>query len=536
MTDSTLTTRALVLTAVIVFGAFAGTVAFAETTAATPTTSASTAGDAPAAGDVAPASSPARSTSGPGVSDRPSGLVQRDGDSEVNLSTSSTEVPQGGIATFTVQLNDSGSSATVVIGNESDDGYQANVSVTDANDDGVVAFAFNTYAAGTTSADNVVQLVGDSGSDRITFDSTESQTELASLLDTGDYLVAVGTDDDPADVLETPAFIGTLFVTERAEPSQALWRTTRDTLSDVREAADNESRSAVTTVGDAIVSERLTQTDTLAFTPNGSNSDVLVARLTVPGLSGVLGTVSGGEVTDEFSAIIQPDNASDAPLRVVLEEQDPELNREPVTLDLGEALSAGTGIDDALTVIYVSGDTYYLFVDYDTVAAGVFDGSATAFEDGDEIAVNSSLQDARLLDVDTNETDVADVASQYRTASANFTLETAEGGFDLNDDDLVTATAGENATVAGTTNVAPGTELTVVVRSTGETQSSFLESQTVTVNGDGTFAATFDLSAQVPGDEFEARVTQAPFSTASDGVIVEANETEASAAGGSSVP
>ena len=186
MTDSTLTTRALVLTAVIVFGAFAGTVAFAETTAATPTTSASTAGDAPAAGDVAPASSPARSTSGPGVSDRPSGLVQRDGDSEVNLSTSSTEVPQGGIATFTVQLNDSGSSATVVIGNESDDGYQANVSVTDANDDGVVAFAFNTYAAGTTSADNVVQLVGDSGSDRITFDSTESQTELASLLDTGD--------------------------------------------------------------------------------------------------------------------------------------------------------------------------------------------------------------------------------------------------------------------------------------------------------------------------------------------------------------
>ncbi|QZP36793.1 BGTF surface domain-containing protein [Halobaculum magnesiiphilum] len=459
---------------------------------------------------------------------RPTTLVQSDGDSEVNLSEGSIEVPRGGIATFTVRLNDSGSSATVVIGNESEDGYQANVSVTDANDDGEVTFAFNTYTAGNTSAGTVVRLVGDSESDRITFDSTESQTGLNSLLDTGDYLVAVGTNDDPAAVLETPDFVGALFVAERSDPSQTLWRTTQDTLSDVREASDNETRSAVTSVGDAIVNERLTRTDTLAFTPNDSNSDVLVTELSVPGLSGMLGTVSGGEVTDEFTAAIRSNNSSDAPFRVVLAEQNPGLNREPVTLDLGETLSAGTGIDDALTVVYAGGDTFYVFVDYDAVAASTVDGTDSAFEDGDEIAVNGTLQDARLLDIDPNETDASEGASRYPTASATFTLEAADGEFDVNEDDLVTTTAGENATITGTTNVAPGTELTVVIRSGEEVQAAFLESQTVTVGSDGTFTASFNLSAQAPGDTFEAEVTQGPFTTASEGVIVEENATEAS--------
>ncbi|MXR40814.1 hypothetical protein GRX01_05600 [Halobaculum sp. WSA2] len=529
MTDSTLTTRALVLTAVMVFGVIAGTVAFAGTTAATPATAAGTAGDAPPTEDVAPATAPTGATPDPSVPTDASGLVQPGGDSAVNLSENVTEVPRGGIATFTVRLNDSGSSATVVIGNESEDGYQANVSLTDANGDGVVTFAFNTYAAGDTSAETVVQLVGDSESDRITFDDTKSQTQLDSLLDPGDYLVSVGTSDDPATVLETPDFVGALFVIERSAPSQALWRTAQDTQSVVREAAANESRSAVTAIGDAIVDERLTRTDTLAYTPDNSNSDVLVVQLTAPGLSGVIGTVGGGEVTDEFSAALRSNNSSEAPLRVVLDERNPEQNRAPVSLDLGQALSTGTGIEEALTVIHADGDTYYVFVDYDTVAATVFNGSDTAFDDGDEIAVNSSLQDPRLLAVDPNEPDAAEGASRNRTASANVTLEAAEGGFDLNEDDLVTTTAEENATVTGTTNVAPGTEVTVVVRLTEGAQSSFLESRTVTVSSDGTFAATFNLSAQVRGDGFEVSVERAPFSATAEGVIVEGSTAEASA-------
>lgn len=529
MTDSSFTTRALVLTAVMVFGVVAGTVAFAGTTAATPTTAAGTADDAPPTRHVAPATAPSVTPPAPSVRTDTSGLVQPDGDSEVNLSERVTEVPQGGIATFTVRLNDSGSSATVVIGNERERGYQANVSVIDANDDGEVTFAFNTYAAGDTSAGTVVQLVGDSESDRIAFDGTESQTELDSLLDAGDYLVSVGTSEDPATVLETPDSVGALFVTERAAPSQALWRTTQDTLSDVRETADNDTRSAVTTVGDAIVSERLTRTDTLAYAPGDSNSDVLVVELTVPGLSGLLGTVNGGEVTDEFSTALRSNNSSEAPLRVVLDERNPEQNRAPVSVDLGRALSTGTGIDDALTVIYGGGDTYYVFVDYDTMAAAVFNGSDTVFDDGDEIAVNSSLQDPRLLAVDPNGTDATEGAARNRTASANVTLEAAEGSFDLNEDDLVTTPAEENATVTGTTNVAPGTEFTVAVRSVDGAQSPFLETQTVTVDSDGNFTATFNLSAQAPGDGFEASVVRAPFSATAEGVIVEGSTAEASA-------
>ena len=535
MTDPTLRIRALLLTALILLSLFAGTAA-AGTAVATPASSADTPSDVPTIREPVSMDTSSQLSVHADASDLPASLLQSDSGVEVNLSASSTEVAQGGIATFTVQFNQSGSAATVLIGNESEDGYQANISVTDANDDGVVTFAFNTYTAGDTAADNIVQLVGDSESDRITFDSTESQTELDSLLDRGDYLVAVGTSDNPASVLDTPTFIGTLFITERADSSQTLWRTTQETLSDVQEASDNETRSAVTTLGDAIEDERLTQTDRLAFTPNDSNSDVLVTRLTVPGLSGVLGSVSGGEVTDEFTAALQSTTTAEAPLRVVLEEQNPGLNREPVTLDIGEVLSTGPVIDDALTVIYVSDDTYFLFVEYDSVAASAFEETDSAFEDDDEIAVNSSLQDTSLLDIDPNETDDTEIESQYQTASAIFTLEAAEGSFDQNDDDLVTTTAEANATITGTTNVAPGTELTVVIRSGEEAQSPFIEAKTVTVSTDGTFVATFDLSAQVPGDTFEVEVIQAPFSTASEGVIVEENTTEATAVGISSMP
>ncbi|MFC7070952.1 BGTF surface domain-containing protein [Halobaculum lipolyticum] len=440
------------------------------------------------------------------------------------------------MATFTVRLNDSGGSATVVVGNESETGYQANVSVTDADADGVVTFAFNTYAAGTAAGDDVVWLVGDSRSDRLAFDDTESQTELDSLLDAGDYLVSVGTTDDPAAVLDSPAFVGALFVTEREDPSQSLWRTTRDTLSDVREAGDNETRSAATAVGTAVVNERLTRTETLAFTPGDSNSDVLVVRLTVPGLSGVLGPAADADVTDEFAAALTTNATGETPLRIALAEATPGQNRDPVSVDIGEALSAGSGIEDALTVVSVGGDTYYVFVDYDAVAAGAFDGANTSFEDGDEIAVNSSLQDARLLDVDTNETAAAEGSSEYPTASTEFTLEAAEGGFDLTEDDLVATAVSENATVTGTTNVAPGTTFSVVVRSSEEAQSSFFESRTVVVASDGTFAASFDLSAGSPGDAFEVRVSRAPFSAAADGVLIEGNATGAAGAGLSSVP
>jgi len=50
-------------------------------------------------------------------------------------------------------------------------------------------------------------------------------------------------------------------------------------------------------------------------------------------------------------------------------------------------------------------------------------------------------------------------------------------------------------TIAGTTTLDPGTELQVRVQSAGETDPQFLKTQAATVGEDGSWNATFDLSA-----------------------------------------
>jgi len=94
-----------------------------------------------------------------------------------------------------------------------------------------------------------------------------------------------------------------------------------------------------------------------------------------------------------------------------------------------------------------------------------------------------------------------------KTANATFSVEEAEADFDVNADDEIETTAEENATVSGTTNVAPSTEFSVRLRSTDDTSPRFtLTDDEVTVNADGTFEASFDLSGQAVNDTFDGHV------------------------------
>ncbi|WP_348613008.1 BGTF surface domain-containing protein [Halobaculum rarum] len=465
-----------------------------------------------------------------GVEDDASINVNSVGEGEADLSQSTTSVQQGDFGTFTVTMNDAaeGGDATVLIGDQDEDGYQANITVTDDDDDGEVTFAFNTYKAGNISAtdEQMVSLVGDSaGEDEISFDG---QSNLGDILDSGDYIVSVGTDTDPADVLDSPDNVGTLVITDRETPEQQLWRTSTDTLDDVETAAGDDDEDAAAAITTAVENDQVTQTDTLALDPDGSQDDVMVHQLTAPGLSGILGAPESGEVTTEFANALDGSNTyGDANLSVVLEEENPGANQDPATLDLSAA-----SVSDALTVIADGQGNYYVFVDYSSVEDADYEDSDITFEDGDEVTADVSVQDTRLLNIDTSDVD-ADEASEdyYQTASANFSVEEAEGSFDLNEDDLVAVTVSEDAEITGTTNIAPGTEFTVRIQSSGDTEPRFFETQTVTVQADGSFNATYDLSDQSAGDEFTASVRQAGFSLSEDGVVVETLSTETPATG-----
>jgi len=138
------------------------------------------------------------------------------GDGSATFANSSVEVSQGDIASVTIDLSEAATGGTFIIGSD-DAGYQANISFTDGNDDGEVTVQFNTYTAGNVSGATVVTAADND--DTVTLDS---QTDLANLLDDGEYELAVGTGDNVS-VTDSPDDVGTVFLTERSTDSQLIW-------------------------------------------------------------------------------------------------------------------------------------------------------------------------------------------------------------------------------------------------------------------------------------------------------------------------
>ncbi|QZP39098.1 BGTF surface domain-containing protein [Halobaculum magnesiiphilum] len=438
---------------------------------------------------------------------------------EAALSEGTVTVTQGDNAQFTVEFSGGATEGTVLIGDIEEDGYQANVTVTEDSDDDQVTFTFNTYTAG--GAGTTVSLAGDSvGTDdevTLTNDGDADYEQLSDILDTGDYIVSTSTGDAVA-TADSPDEVGTLIIEQREAPSQQLWRTSDTTLEAVADAIDDEDEDEVAAITSAVENDQVTQTDTVAIDPDGSMDDILVHQVTAPGLEGLLDDVSAdGDSTTEalYQATQETNDYGQPAVEILFEETNPGSNAEATSLNVS-TLTASEATS-ALTVVYDdSSSNYYVFVD----TAALEDAG---FEDGDNVETDINVQSDRLLDID-DDVDAEGAEDEYQTAAANFSVEEADGSFDVNEDDEVEAVAG-NASITGTTNVAPGTEFTVRVQSTEETQPRFIETQTVTVQADGTFEATFNLNDNAAGDTFTASVRQAGFSASADGVLVESVST-----------
>lgn len=125
------------------------------------------------------------------------------------------------------------------------------------------------------------------------------------------------------------------------------------------------------------------------------------------------------------------------------------------------------------------------------VTVSVATGADTVTADGHIVAPESGFSDA------DSETD-SDPDTESDTDATD-----AGPSVELDADSLELA-ATDNATVSGTTTAAPGTELSVRLRNTDE-GSPFFMSRTATVDEDGRFSVTFDLSSIY--EEREGRVT-----------------------------
>ena len=123
-------------------------------------------------------------------------------------------------------------------------------------------------------------------------------------------------------------------------------------------------------------------------------------------------------------------------------------------------------LDRGQLVIDEAGDQFFVVIDSDRLEAGT------------EYRANFTISAANPYVDEGNATSLV----------TNFTVVERSTSFDQ----PVEVPASSDATVSGTSTLAPGTELTIEAFNTG--RNPFLERQTATVSDDGTWEATFDLS------------------------------------------
>jgi len=406
------------------------------------------------------------------------------GAGQAELNSSSFSVEQGNVANIQINLDGAaeGTSGTLVIGDEASEGYQANVSYTDVNADGEVTVMFNTYAAGSTSNGTVVMAAGD---DSVTFDNSSNQTVINAILAQGDYTLSVSTASDAATTVDQPQDLGALAIGPRSTESIQLWAAPGNAELD----ADGENGVTASDLASLIEDDVVTEAGGTV-----TAGDYAVHQISATGLDGLAQAEGGLD-----SALL-----ADGGLSLSITQTNPVQNQDPKSVNVSESLNALTFVE--------GDDAYYVVADTDSLTLESDDAEIAA---GDEFEATFTVADDRLLDSTSSD--------DHESVSTTFTVEQASTTFD-SDPVEVAADSGQNIT--GSTNYAPGTELTVRVRSSQDVSPGFFNTQTVTVQADGTFSAEFDFSEQAAEDTFGVTVRKGGTEVASaDGLVVESTST-----------
>ena len=454
------------------------------------------------------------------------------------LSVSDVDVAQGDIASFEVEFSNT-EEGLLVIGNEDDDGYQANVSIDSDGEDSVIVH-FNTYTAGNEDIDGEFIITVDEDSDATV--ELEDDVNLSSILDSGDYEVAVyatsGTDpSDFVEAVDDPDEIATLTITERTELDATQWRAGADVIDDLEDELDDSDADGIEFIAAGVEDDLITETDMFAVNDGDGNgdSDYQIHQISADGIHGLIANASGVEQFDDldttaaFIEALKQNNSyavgDDSSLLFEFEEQDPGPNQDSTTISLNDLAAAGEDLDEFMTVAYdANANDYYVIIDTDEFVSFA-DGLNIEIEEGQSYDVTFAVQDARLLDELDDEDDLEEL---YEEIAWAFDLDEAEGEFlGTNDDGDVEAELGDASELTVETNVAPGTQFDIRVRNKQDTSPSFIMTdRDVVVEADGLVTGTFDFSAQSVDDEFEASVRQASFELEEDGVIIESVEDE----------
>lgn len=367
-------------------------------------------------------------------------------------------VARGDVAVVPLSVP-AGANVSVAVG--ADDGDVARLAVRD-DGDGQVRLLVNTYLAGnrTAVAPGAYRTAGD---DPVT---VVGGTPNASL-DAGSYPVTARHDGSVVDERE-------LAVTDPSFESV----TARRAVPRLFEATNaSEVRAA----------NRSGLTDALRPGEHGPevvSGETLLLRVEAPSLLGAVVAQPGNTTTERFLALTR-DVAPDTPESFEISGPCGGIR----FADTADAGGARTLLDFQEGAVYVLLDT--------TELVGIPDG-------GQMVYVEASPE-SRLNEADEE----VELKTRFRIGSRQTTMRP-------NGTEVVPLSADERATVSGETNLLPGSR--VAVRVASRVTPTFERATTATVAGNGTFAASLDLSNASTPAPFAVRVGPARFPAATGNV------------------
>ena len=319
------------------------------------------------------------------------------------------------------------------------------------------------------------------------------------------------------ETLDSPDEVGTLFLEERSTDSWATWTASDDAVDAVLDE-DEDDRAEF--AGDAIGS-LITETDTVA------HDDYIVHQFQASGLTGALEAMdsvfgAGDDADAQLKALLTTgegdDDLANLRIRETRDSVGPNANRRTVNLE-------NTSID---VVVDDENNQFFILMDTSDIVLGQANDEPNLDDEEDyEFDIRFELRDQRLLDVDEDDLDDNDLSDFYQRVDLEnpVSIEEREGEFDITSDDQIEVNDEEGQMISGSTNIAPGSEVSIRLR--GVSGASFSKSAgDLVVSPDGEFEDEFDFSDRNVDDEFEASLRNAGIDDRpeADGIVVEAVE------------
>ncbi len=371
--------------------------------------------------------------------------VTEAGEGTASFASSAVSEDRGDVLEFTVNL-DNTNSAFVTVGG-SDVNYQVDLTVTDGNGDGEVTVQLDTSEAAYYG-----------GSGPVTVSNEQGAYSAAPVESGDDDSVTVENVDEPTDRLDTPL--------------AAVDYDLSVALSENR----NEEDVAVFSLN-----ERSTDAAATWIAPKGTTysdglEDVTAAvsdRSTVALEDHVIVQV---EASGIYSYITEQSDFGNTGVSLTAVQTDTTANTAANEFNAGDA---------AAVVFDADNDTFY----------AVFNTASNNIEAGDNYEVTFEVNEDNPYIANADATE---------TVTTTFTVEEREASFDVNSDEQVQVEAASGQAISGETNVAPGTELTIRARASGD--SPFLKTADATVQSDSTFSGTFDFSGVSENTTFATTV------------------------------